>query len=85
MQNRPAPSIPPLGWRDGDSEGRADGILEFSDRIYVIELKLDSPEKAIEQIHKKGYHNPCLGSGKKIYLLGIGYLNRTTDYILEEI
>ncbi|HMV79583.1 MAG TPA: AAA family ATPase [Leptospiraceae bacterium] len=67
------------------SEGRADGILEFSDRIYVIELKLDSPEKAIEQIHKKGYHNPYLSSGKKIYLLGIGYLNRTTEFILEEI
>ncbi len=66
------------------SEGRADGILEFSDKIYVIELKLDKPENAIRQIRNKKYHEPYLGSGKKVYLLGIGYLNRETEYILEE-
>lgn len=67
------------------SEGRADGILEFSDRIYVIEMKLDRPERAMEQIHSKKYHEPYMGSGKKIFLLGIGYLNRETEYILEEV
>ena len=77
--------LAPQKWGYGGSEGRDDGILEFPDKIYVIELKLDKPENAIREIRNKKYHEPYLGSGKKVYLLGIGYLNRETDYILEEL
>jgi hypothetical protein len=47
--------------------GRLDMKAEFSDKIYIIELKCDQgPDKAIEQILEKRYYEKYLHSGKGI-------------------
>ncbi|MCP4107078.1 MAG: ATP-binding protein [Desulfobacteraceae bacterium] len=56
------------------SMGRLDMKAEFSDKIYIIELKCDlSSDKAVEQILKKRYYEQYLHSGKDIYLMGISF------------
>ncbi|HMV80362.1 MAG TPA: AAA family ATPase [Leptospiraceae bacterium] len=46
-------------------KGRIDGIMELNDKIYIIEIKLDRPEKAIEQIRGRKYAEKFIGSEKK--------------------
>ncbi|MDM8526333.1 AAA family ATPase [Desulfococcaceae bacterium HSG8] len=64
------------------SRGRTDIAVEFGDKVYVIELKCNhSSELAIRQILKKKYYEKYLGSGRKIYLMGINFDShkRTAD------
>jgi hypothetical protein len=51
--------------------GKSDIVVEYFDnRIWIIEIKLDkSPDKAIDQIKEKQYHNKYVD--KEIYLVGI--------------
>jgi len=49
--------------------GRSDLTIEYKDDVYIIELKLDKAEKALQQIKEKGYHHKY--KGKNIYLIGI--------------
>jgi hypothetical protein len=51
---------------------RVDGVLEMGKLIYIIEFKMDSPLKALEQIKKKKYYESYLNCKKEIYLLGVG-------------
>lgn len=61
--------------------GRADGILRFSDRIYVVEIKYATSlegfpvalNKAMDQIKKNGYDKPYLNQGKKVHLLALAF------------
>ena len=74
-------------------KGRVDGVLEFDDRIYIIECKYGQPgttsetltNQAIQQIHAKKYYEPFLDSGKKLLLMGIGFLEKQLAYQLEEL
>ena len=64
--------------------GRSDIVIEYENDIYVIELKLDKPEKALQQIKEKGYHNKY--KGKNIYLIGIEIddkIRNLKEYIIE--
>nr|WP_240739339.1 ATP-binding protein [Marinitoga lauensis] len=50
--------------------GRSDVVLEFNERVYIFEAKLDkSTEEAIKQIKEKKYYEKY--RGKEIYLIGI--------------
>lgn len=54
--------------------GRIDLVIEFSDKVYVIEFKCNrSAKAALKQIHEKGYADIFRGSGKKIILMGINF------------
>jgi hypothetical protein len=72
-------------------KGRIDGVLECDERIYIIECKYGESEQkmdiltqnAIRQIHEKKYYEPFLSSGKKILLLGIGFIEKTLGYQVE--
>lgn len=72
-------------------KGRIDGVLECDERIYIIECKYGEPgrkmdtltQNAIKQIHEKKYYEPFLSSGKKILLLGIGFIEKTLGYQVE--
>ncbi len=56
------------------SNGRIDMVMEFEDKIYIIEFKCDqSPEAAIRQIREKGYDRKFRQSGKKLILLGVNF------------
>ncbi len=74
-------------------KGRIDGVLEYDDRIYIIECKYGKPgrkmetitQTAIRQIYEKKYYEPFLKSGKKIVLLGIGFVDKTLGYQVEPV
>ncbi len=54
--------------------GRIDLVMEFTDKIYIIEFKCDqSAEAGICQIRAKGYDHKFKQSGKKIILMGINF------------
>jgi len=67
-------------------KGRIDGVLELSDKVYIIEFKFATnkrvkrvetlAQKAILQIEEKKYYEAFLASGKKIILFGIGFLDK---------
>ncbi len=55
-------------------EGRIDLVMEFSDKIYIIEFKCNqSAEAGVRQIREKGYDQTYQASGKKIILMGVGF------------
>ncbi|MFK7979125.1 MAG: AAA family ATPase, partial [Saprospiraceae bacterium] len=66
-------------------KGRIDGVLEFSDKIYIIEFKFSKGNKikrvttlsqqAIKQIETNKYYEPYLAHKKQVILLGLGFLN----------
>jgi hypothetical protein len=61
--------------------GRADSVLKFSDRVYVVEIKYATSSdnfpaaliKAMEQIKNNGYHKPYLNQGKAVHLLALAF------------
>ena len=68
-------------------KGRIDAVLELLDKIYIIEFKFDKAagrikkvatlaQNALQQIEERQYHQPYLSSGKKVILLGIGFLEK---------
>ncbi len=55
-------------------KGRIDLVMEFSDKIYIIEFKCDqSAQAGIDQIRKKGYADRYRQGEKKIILMGISF------------
>ena len=74
--------------RMSPSKGRIDLSIQLTDKIYIIEFKVDQPGRALAQIKDKGYHDKFLGSGKTIYLVDINFDSKEkniTDFAWEEI
>lgn len=73
-------------------KGRVDGVLECDECLYIIECKYGRPgtsldtltQQALAQIHARKYYEPYLNCGKKLLLLGIGFLEKQLGYALEE-
>ncbi|WP_129409844.1 ATP-binding protein [Marinitoga lauensis] len=67
--------------------GRSDVVLEFDEKVYIFEAKLDkSAEEAIEQIKEKKYYEKY--RGKEIYLIGININSEKrniVDYVIEKM
>ena len=60
--------------------GRIDGVIEFSDKIYIIELKhKKGAETGLKQISDKKYFERYLNSDKKIILIGASFSRETID------
>jgi hypothetical protein len=56
------------------SEGRIDLVMEFSDKVYIIEFKCNQSAKtALKQIRDKRYADMFKQTGKKIILIGIDF------------
>lgn len=72
-------------------KGRIDGVLEFEDRIYVIEFKYGKTgtemqtllEKAIRQIREKQYADAFRADSRPCFLLGIGFVEKQIGYTIE--
>ena len=55
-------------------DGRIDIVIEFKDKIFVIEFKVNqAPQKGIERIKGRKYYQKYIGLCKEIYLVGINY------------
>ena len=74
------------------SKGRIDGVIEFNDKIYIIEFKYLSENKeiesvlnnAIKQIKEKEYYLPYINKNKPIKYLAIAVNREVVEYKLEE-
>ncbi|SFF37864.1 ATP-binding protein [Thermoflexibacter ruber] len=69
------------------SKGRVDAVVQYEDKIFVIEFKVnDSAESAISQIKAKNYHQKYLRQGKEVILLGFACQNKEiADWKMETI
>ncbi|KLO21596.1 ATPase AAA [Marinitoga sp. 1197] len=67
--------------------GRSDLVIDFDERIYLFEIKVDkSAIDAINQIKEKKYYEKYIG--KEIYIIGININSEKRnidDYIIEKI
>lgn len=66
--------------------GRIDAVLETGNKIYIMEFKLGSEHEALEQIKKMKYYEKYLGSGKEVFLVGLGFdleQRNVGNYLLE--
>jgi hypothetical protein len=69
--------------------GRIDAVLELPDKAYIIEFKFGAGKRiknvqtlsaqALAQIDSRHYYEPYLGTGKKIILFGVGFLEKQLD------
>jgi hypothetical protein len=69
------------------NQGRIDTVIITEANIYLFEFKLDNTkEAALAQIKEKKYYEKYLGSGKKIYLIGVNFSTtkrNVDDYVVE--
>ncbi|NUU96989.1 PD-(D/E)XK nuclease domain-containing protein, partial [Marinitoga sp. 1138] len=67
--------------------GRSDLVIDFDDRIYLFEIKLDqSSDEALKQIKEMKYYEKY--KGKEIYLIGMNINSEKRnidDYVIEKI
>lgn len=62
-------------------KGRADAVLPFEQRVYVVEIKYAPDAEGLpaalatgmRQIHEKQYHTPYLNQGKAVHLLALAF------------
>ncbi len=64
-------------------DGRIDGVIEFEDKIYTLEFKFARKgtvetlvKRALKQIKEKDYANAYSTKNKKVYLMGVGFLEQ---------
>lgn len=70
------------------SDGRIDAVIKMETHIYIIEFKLGTAQKAIDQIKEKQYHLKYEADKKELVLLGIGFnvkKKNIGDYITESL
>lgn len=54
--------------------GRIDGVIEFPDKIYIIEFKYNLPaEDGLNQTKQKKYYEKYLSSGKRLIMIGVSF------------
>jgi hypothetical protein len=60
--------------------GRVDAVMEYENRVYIFEFKLDgSAEAALKQIREKGYYKSFLEKGKSVFLIGISFSGESRE------
>jgi hypothetical protein len=56
------------------ADGRIDTLVETKKFVYCFEFKLDkTADEALEQIDAKEYLTPWMGSGKKLFKVGVNF------------
>ena len=78
----------PLIAEDTSNKGLVDLTIILSDKVFVIEFKVDQPGKALEQIKEKGYHEKYLAANRAVFIIGISFDSQEkniTDFAWEKI
>lgn len=70
------------------TDGRMDILMQTSDYIYILELKIDqSADVALRQIEEKGYASPFAADTRKLFKIGINFStekHRIDDWKVKE-
>jgi len=72
-------------------KGRIDGVLEFPDKVYIIEFKYGKSgskmknllDKTIKQIKEKKYYERFMCKDRKVIFLAVGFIGKETDHKIE--
>lgn len=68
--------------------GRIDVVMQTSEYVYVVELKVDrSASEALQQIAAKGYAQPFVADQRRLFKIGINFSTKTKlidDWQIEE-
>jgi len=72
-------------------KGRIDGVLEFPDKVYIMEFKYGKGgskmksllNKAIKQIKEKKYYERYAGEKRKVIFLAVGFIEKEISYRLK--
>ncbi len=78
----------PLIAEDTSSKGRVDLTIILSDKVYVIEFKVDQSGKPLEQIREKGYYEKYLDGKRRVFIIGISFDSKErnlTDFDWEKV
>ncbi|HBI37286.1 MAG: hypothetical protein A2015_03025 [Spirochaetes bacterium GWF1_31_7] len=70
------------------SSGRIDAVMEGKEAIFIAEFKMGSAEEAMAQIRSKRYYEPYIGGSKKVFLLALGFDDKSrsiSDYLVEMV
>lgn len=51
--------------------GRIDSVIEFTEKIIIIEFKTSNSEIALNQIKEKKYYEKYILKRKRIYFVGV--------------
>jgi len=73
-------------------KGRIDGVLDFPDKIYIIEFKYGKPgssmekllDTAIKQIKERKYYERFLTEEKNLFFLAAGFVEKEISYRVEK-
>jgi len=74
-------------------KGIVDGVIEFLDKIYVVEFKYGKSgskmnkllDDAIKQIKERKYYEKYLKTEKSIILLGAGFIGKSIGFKIEKL
>jgi hypothetical protein len=56
------------------SRGRIDLVVEFPDKVFVMEFKCDQePQVGLQQIRDQGYAERYQKIGKRVFLMGLEF------------
>ncbi len=70
------------------ANGRIDVVMQTSEYVYVVELKVDrSASEALQQIAAKGYAQPFVADQRRLFKIGINFSTKTKlidDWQIEE-
>jgi len=78
----------PFTAEDVTNKGRVDMSIQFPDKVYIIEFKVDQPGKALEQIKARKYHEKYQAPDRTVYIVGISFDSKEkniTDFAWEVI
>lgn len=63
--------------------GRIDGVIEFPDKIFIIEFKYKiPPEEGLQQIRHKKYYEKFIFSGKQLTLIGVSFTRENINLVV---
>lgn len=55
------------------NQGRIDTVIQTDSNLYIMEYKMGSAQKAMDQIKEKKYYQKYQGGDKSIVLVGVGF------------
>jgi hypothetical protein len=66
--------------------GRIDLVVEFPDKVFVIEFKCNQkPQVGLQQIQDQGYAERYQKSGKRVFLMGLEFSTEQSNLVAWQV
>ncbi len=68
------------------SRGRIDLVVEFPDKVFVMEFKCNQkPQVGLQQIQDQGYAERYRQSGKRVFLMGLEFSTEQRNLVAWQV